>query len=129
MRRGTSRLEQSVNRLEGEVLLRSHAAGLPGRRRRAAGITGWVARRHGGVIHDLRDGRYRTGSSIPRTLRRGRLIGCVRNSAYRWPASSIRPEGNANPEIASLAEIEDQRHTVDRAGRIAPPPPSWINRR
>lgn len=112
-------------------MLRSHAAG--SLRSSDAGqqvtLAGWVARRrdHGGVIFiDLRD-----ASGIAQVVFRNALEeGQVLAQAHRLRAEfcvavtgvvEIRPEGNANPEIAT-GEIEVNVTSLTVLGECAPLP-------
>lgn len=112
-------------------MLRSHAAG--SLRSSDAGqqvtLAGWVARRrdHGGVIFiDLRD-----ASGIAQVVfREGLEEGQVLAQAHRLRAEfcvavtgvvEIRPEGNANPEIAT-GDIEVNATTLTVLGESAPLP-------
>lgn len=111
-------------------MLRSHAAGLL--REDDAGqqvtLAGWVARRrdHGGVIFiDLRD-----ASGIAQVVFRDPQDPEVLAQAHRLRAEfcvsvagvvEIRPEGNANPEIAT-GEIEVNATSLTVLGECAPLP-------
>ncbi len=112
-------------------MLRSHAAG--SLRSHDAGqrvtLAGWVARRrdHGGVIFiDLRD-----SSGIAQVVfREGLEEGQVLAQAHRLRAEfcvavegvvEIRPEGNANPEIAT-GDIEVNVTSLTVLGECAPLP-------
>ncbi|CEZ54757.1 aspartyl-tRNA synthetase [Mycobacterium tuberculosis] len=111
-------------------MLRSHAAGLL--REDDAGqqvtLAGWVARRrdHGGVIFiDLRD-----ASGIAQVVFRDPQDTEVLAQAHRLRAEfcvsvagvvEIRPEGNANPEIAT-GEIEVNATSLTVLGECAPLP-------
>ncbi len=112
-------------------MLRSHAAG--SLRSSDAGqqvtLAGWVARRrdHGGVIFiDLRD-----ASGVAQVVFRDRLEeGEVLAQAHRLRAEfcvavtgvvEVRPEGNANPEIAT-GEIEVNASSLIVLGESAPLP-------
>ncbi|WP_057343553.1 aspartate--tRNA ligase [Mycobacterium tuberculosis] len=111
-------------------VLRSHAAGLL--REDDAGqqvtLAGWVARRrdHGGVIFiDLRD-----ASGIAQVVFRDPQDTEVLAQAHRLRAEfcvsvagvvEIRPEGNANPEIAT-GEIEVNATSLTVLGECAPLP-------
>jgi aspartyl-tRNA synthetase len=112
-------------------VLRSHAAG--SLRSSDAGqrvtLAGWVARRrdHGGVIFiDLRD-----ASGVAQVVfREGLGEGQVLSQAHRLRAEfcvavegvvEIRPEGNANPEIAT-GDIEVNATTLTVLGDCAPLP-------
>ncbi|MGA8249786.1 MAG: aspartate--tRNA ligase [Mycobacterium sp.] len=112
-------------------MLRSHAAG--SLRSSDAGqrvtLAGWVARRrdHGGVIFiDLRD-----ASGIAQVVfREGLEEGQVLAQAHRLRAEfcvavegvvEIRPEGNANPEIAT-GDIEVNATSLTVLGECAPLP-------
>jgi len=112
-------------------VLRSHAAG--SLRSSDAGqrvtLAGWVARRrdHGGVIFiDLRD-----ASGIAQVVfREGLEEGQVLAQAHRLRAEfcvavegvvEIRPEGNANPEIAT-GDIEVNATSLTVLGECAPLP-------
>ena len=112
-------------------MLRSHAAG--SLRSSDAGqwvtLAGWVARRrdHGGVIFiDLRD-----SSGIAQVVfREGLEEGQVLAQAHRLRAEfcvavegvvEIRPEGNANPEIAT-GDIEVNATSLTVLGECAPLP-------
>jgi aspartyl-tRNA synthetase len=112
---------------QGDFVLRSHAAG--SLRATDAGQTvtlaGWVARRrdHGGVIFiDLRD-----ASGVSQVVFRD---AAVLEAAHRLRAEfcvavtgvvEIRPEGNANPEIAT-GEIEVNATSLTVLGDSAPLP-------
>ena len=112
-------------------MLRSHAAG--SLRSSDAGqrvtLAGWVARRrdHGGVIFiDLRD-----SSGVAQVVfREGLEEGQVLAQAHRLRAEfcvavegvvEIRPEGNANPEIAT-GDIEVNAASLTVLGECAPLP-------
>ncbi len=111
-------------------MLRSHAAGSlrasdAGRR---VTLAGWVARRrdHGGVIFiDLRDGSG--GSGVAQVVFRE---ASVLEAAHRLRAEfcvavdgvvEIRPEGNANPDIAT-GDIEVNATSLTVLGESAPLP-------
>lgn len=111
-------------------MLRSHAAGLL--REDDAGqqvtLAGWVARRrdHGGVIFiDLRDAsgiaqvvfRDPQGTEVLAQAHRLRAEFCVSVAGV----VEIRPEGNANPEIAT-GEIEVNATSLTVLGECAPLP-------
>ena len=112
-------------------MLRSHAAGSlrPTDAGQKVTLAGWVARRrdHGGVIFiDLRDA---TGVSQV-VFREGLEKGQVLEAAHRLRAEfciavdgvvEIRPEGNANPEIAT-GEIEVNATSLTVLGESAPLP-------
>jgi aspartyl-tRNA synthetase len=122
-----SRLGCRFNRLRGVFVLRSHAAG--SLRAADAGekvtLAGWVAHRrdHGGVIFiDLRD-----ASGVSQVVFRA---ADVLTQAHRLRAEfciavegvvEIRPEGNANPEIAT-GEIEVNATSLTVLGECAPLP-------
>src|SRR2546423_1370899 len=113
--------------MQGVFVLRTHAAG--SLRSTDAGqkvtLAGWVARRrdHGGVIFiDLRDASG--GSQV--VFREGGVLA----QAHRLRAEfciavdgvvEIRPEGNANPEIAT-GEIEVNATSLTVLGESAPLP-------
>lgn len=111
-------------------MLRSHAAGLlrEGDAGQQVTLAGWVARRrdHGGVIFiDLRD-----ASGIAQVVFRGPQDTEVLAQAHRLRAEfcvsvagvvEIRPEGNANPEIAT-GEIEVNATSLTVLGECAPLP-------
>lgn len=111
-------------------MLRSHAAGLlrEGDAGQQVTLAGWVARRrdHGGVIFiDLRD-----ASGIAQVVFRDPQDTEVLAQAYRLRAEfcvsvagvvEIRPEGNANPEIAT-GEIEVNATSLTVLGECAPLP-------
>lgn len=111
-------------------MLRSHAAGLlrEGDAGQQVTLTGWVARRrdHGGVIFiDLRD-----ASGIAQVVFRDPQDTEVLAQAHRLRAEfcvsvagvvEIRPEGNANPEIAT-GEIEVNATSLTVLGECAPLP-------
>lgn len=111
-------------------MLRSHAAGLLGEGDAGQQVTlaGWVARRrdHGGVIFiDLRD-----ASGIAQVVFRDPQDTEVLAQAHRLRAEfcvsvagvvEIRPEGNANPEIAT-GEIEVNATSLTVLGECAPLP-------
>lgn len=111
-------------------MLRSHAAGLlrEGDAGRQVTLAGWVARRrdHGGVIFiDLRD-----ASGIAQVVFRDPQDTEVLAQAHRLRAEfcvsvagvvEIRPEGNANPEIAT-GEIEVNATSLTVLGECAPLP-------
>lgn len=111
-------------------MLRSHAAGLlrEGDAGQQVTLAGWVARRrdHGGVIFiDLRD-----ASGIAQVVFRDPQDTEVLAQAHRLRAEfcvsvagvvEIRPEGNANPEIAT-GEIEVNATSVTVLGECAPLP-------
>jgi aspartyl-tRNA synthetase len=117
----------SSGHLQGVFVLRTHAAG--SLRTTDAGqkvtLAGWVARRrdHGGVIFiDLRD-----ASGVSQVVFRE---GDVLAQAHRLRAEfciavdgvvEIRPEGNANPEIAT-GEIEVNATSLTVLGDSAPLP-------
>src|SRR5277367_6893546 len=119
-----SRLGCRFDRLRGVFVLRSHAAG--SLRAADAGqkvtLAGWVARRrdHGGVIFiDLRD-----ASGISQVVFRA---ADVLAQAHRLRAEfcvavtgvvEIRPEGNANPEIAT-GDIEVNASSLTVLGESA----------
>jgi aspartyl-tRNA synthetase len=108
-------------------VLRSHAAGSlrPADARQKVTLAGWVSRRrdHGGVIFiDLRD-----ASGVSQVVFRE---GDVLAQAHRLRAEfciavdgvvEIRPEGNANPEIAT-GEIEVNATSLTVLGESAPLP-------
>lgn len=109
---------------------RSHAAGLlrEGDAGQQVTLAGWVARRrdHGGVIFiDLRD-----ASGIAQVVFRDPQDTEVLAQAHRLRAEfcvsvagvvEIRPEGNANPEIAT-GEIEVNATSLTVLGECAPLP-------
>ncbi|KBI30690.1 aspartyl-tRNA synthetase AspS [Mycobacterium tuberculosis variant africanum MAL020173] len=111
-------------------VLRSHAAGLlrEGDAGQQVTLAGWVARRrdHGGVIFiDLRD-----VSGIAQVVFRDPQDTEVLAQAHRLRAEfcvsvagvvEIRPEGNANPEIAT-GEIEVNATSLTVLGECAPLP-------
>lgn len=111
-------------------MLRSHAAGLlrEGEAGQQVTLAGWVARRrdHGGVIFiDLRD-----ASGIAQVVFRDPQDTEVLAQAHRLRAEfcvsvagvvEIRPEGNANPEIAT-GEIEVNATSLTVLGECAPLP-------
>lgn len=111
-------------------MLRSHAAGLlrEGDAGQQVTLAGWVARRrdHGGVIFiDLRD-----ASGIAQVVFRDPQDTEVLAQAHRLRAEfcvsvagvvEIRPEGNANPEIAT-GEIEVNATSLTMLGECAPLP-------
>lgn len=111
-------------------MLRSHAAGLlrEGDAGQQVTLAGWVARRrdHGGVIFiDLRD-----ASGIAQVVFRDPQDPEVLAQAHRLRAEfcvsvagvvEIRPEGNANPEIAT-GEIEVNATSLTVLGECAPLP-------
>lgn len=111
-------------------MLRSHAAGLlrEGDAGQQVTLAGWVARRrdHGGVIFiDLRD-----ASGIAQVVFRDPQDTEVLAQAHRLRAEfcvsvagvvEIRPEGNANPEIAT-GEIELNATSLTVLGECAPLP-------
>lgn len=111
-------------------MLRSRAAGLlqEGDAERQVTLAGWVARRrdHGGVIFiDLRD-----ASGIAQVVFRDPQDTEVLAQAHRLRAEfcvsvagvvEIRPEGNANPEIAT-GEIEVNATSLTVLGECAPLP-------
>ncbi len=111
-------------------MLRSHAAGLlrEGDAGQQVTLAGWVARRrdHGGVIFiDLRD-----ASGIAQVVFRDPQDIEVLAQAHRLRAEfcvsvagvvEIRPEGNANPEIAT-GEIEVNATSLTVLGECAPLP-------
>ncbi|AQN98948.1 aspartate--tRNA ligase [Mycobacterium tuberculosis] len=111
-------------------VLRSHAAGLlrEGDAGQQVTLAGWVARRrdHGGVIFiDLRD-----ASGIAQVVFRDPQDTEVLAQAHRLRAEfcvsvagvvEIRPEGNANPEIAT-GEIEVNATSLSVLGECAPLP-------
>lgn len=111
-------------------MLRSHAAGLlrEGDAGQQVTLAGWVARRrdHGGVIFiDLRD-----ASGITQVVFRDPQDTEVLAQAHRLRAEfcvsvagvvEIRPEGNANPEIAT-GEIEVNATSLTVLGECAPLP-------
>lgn len=111
-------------------MLRSHAAGLlrEGDAGQQVTLAGWVARRrdHGGVIFiDLRD-----ASGIAQVVFRDPQDTEVLVQAHRLRAEfcvsvagvvEIRPEGNANPEIAT-GEIEVNATSLTVLGECAPLP-------
>ncbi|WP_140030099.1 aspartate--tRNA ligase [Mycobacterium tuberculosis] len=111
-------------------VLRSHAAGLlrEGDAGQQVTLAGWVARRrdHGGVIFiDLRD-----ASGIAQVVFRDPQDIEVLAQAHRLRAEfcvsvagvvEIRPEGNANPEIAT-GEIEVNATSLTVLGECAPLP-------
>lgn len=111
-------------------MLRSHAAGLlrEGNAGQQVTLAGWVARRrdHGGVIFiDLRD-----ASGIAQVVFRDPQDTEVLAQAHRLRAEfcvsvagvvEIRPEGNANPEIAT-GEIEVNATSLTVLGECAPLP-------
>jgi aspartyl-tRNA synthetase len=108
-------------------VLRSHAAGSlrPADARQKVTLAGWVSRRrdHGGVIFiDLRD-----ASGVSQVVFRE---GDVLAQAHRLRAEfciavdgvvEIRPEGNANPEIAT-GEVEVNATSLTVLGESAPLP-------
>lgn len=111
-------------------MLSSHAAGLlrEGDAGQQVTLAGWVARRrdHGGVIFiDLRD-----ASGIAQVVFRDPQDTEVLAQAHRLRAEfcvsvagvvEIRPEGNANPEIAT-GEIEVNATSLTVLGECAPLP-------
>ncbi len=111
-------------------MLRSHAAGSlrEGDAGQQVTLAGWVARRrdHGGVIFiDLRD-----ASGIAQVVFRDPQDTEVLAQAHRLRAEfcvsvagvvEIRPEGNANPEIAT-GEIEVNATSLTVLGECAPLP-------
>lgn len=111
-------------------MLRSHAAGLlrEGDAGQQVTLAGWVARRrdHGGVIFiDLRD-----ASGIAQVVFRDPQDTEVLAQAHRLRAEfcvsvagvvEIRPEGNANPEIAT-GDIEVNATSLTVLGECAPLP-------
>lgn len=111
-------------------MLRSHAAGFlrEGDAGQQVTLAGWVARRrdHGGVIFiDLRD-----ASGIAQVVFRDPQDTEVLAQAHRLRAEfcvsvagvvEIRPEGNANPEIAT-GEIEVNATSLTVLGECAPLP-------
>lgn len=111
-------------------MLRSHAAGLlrEGDAGQQVTLAGWVARRrdHGGVIFiDLRD-----ASGIAQVVFRDPQDTEVLAQAHRLRAEfcvsvagvvEIRPQGNANPEIAT-GEIEVNATSLTVLGECAPLP-------
>lgn len=111
-------------------MLRSHAAGLlrEGDAGQQVTLAGWVARRrdHGGVIFiDLRD-----ASGIAQVVFRDPQDTEVLAQAHRLRAEfcvsvagvvEIRPEGNANPEIAT-GEVEVNATSLTVLGECAPLP-------
>lgn len=111
-------------------MVRSHAAGLlrEGDAGQQVTLAGWVARRrdHGGVIFiDLRD-----ASGIAQVVFRDPQDTEVLAQAHRLRAEfcvsvagvvEIRPEGNANPEIAT-GEIEVNATSLTVLGECAPLP-------
>ncbi|MFV3994812.1 aspartate--tRNA ligase [Mycobacterium tuberculosis] len=111
-------------------VLRSHAAGLlrEGDAGQQVTLAGWVARRrdHGGVIFiDLRD-----ASGIAQVVFRDPQDTEVLAQAHRLRAEfcvsvagvvEIRPEGNANPEIAT-GEIEVNATSLTVLGECGPLP-------
>lgn len=111
-------------------MLRSHAAGLlrEGDAGQQVTLAGWVARRrdHGGVIFiDLRD-----ASGIAQVVFRDPQDTEVLAQAHRLRAEfcvsvagvvEIRPEGNANPKIAT-GEIEVNATSLTVLGECAPLP-------
>lgn len=111
-------------------MLRSHAAGLlrEGDAGQQVTLAGWVSRRrdHGGVIFiDLRD-----ASGIAQVVFRDPQDTEVLAQAHRLRAEfcvsvagvvEIRPEGNANPEIAT-GEIEVNATSLTVLGECAPLP-------
>lgn len=111
-------------------MLRSHAAGLlrEGDAGQQVTLAGWVARRrdHGGVIFiDLRD-----ASGIAQVVFRDPQDTEVLAQAHRLRVEfcvsvagvvEIRPEGNANPEIAT-GEIEVNATSLTVLGECAPLP-------
>lgn len=111
-------------------MLRSHAAGLlrEGDAGQQVTLAGWVARRrdHGGVIFiDLRD-----ASGSAQVVFRDPQDTEVLAQAHRLRAEfcvsvagvvEIRPEGNANPEIAT-GEIEVNATSLTVLGECAPLP-------
>jgi aspartyl-tRNA synthetase len=121
------KLASPTRPLDCAVVLRSHAAG--SLRASDAGqrvtLAGWVARRrdHGGVIFiDLRD-----ASGVSQVVFRA---ADVLTHAHRLRAEfciavegvvEIRPEGNANPEIAT-GEIEVNATSLTVLGECAPLP-------
>ncbi|WP_172831953.1 aspartate--tRNA ligase [Mycobacterium asiaticum] len=112
---------------KGVFVLRSHAAGSlrDGDAGQQVTLAGWVARRrdHGGVIFiDLRDasGVAQVVFREPEVLaqaHRLRAEFCVAVTGV----VEIRPEGNANPEIAT-GEIEVNATTLTVLGECAPLP-------
>jgi aspartyl-tRNA synthetase len=108
-------------------VLRSHAAGSlrPADAGQKVTLAGWVARRrdHGGVIFiDLRDASgvsqvvFREGDVLARAHRL-RAEFCIAVDGV----VEIRPEGNANPEIAT-GEIEVNATSLTVLGESAPLP-------
>src|SRR6476620_10615225 len=122
-----SRLGCRFNRRQGVFVLRTHAAGSLQAADAGQKVTlaGWVARRrdHGGVIFiDLRD-----ASGVSQVVFRE---GDVLAQAHRLRAEfcvavtgvvEIRPEGNANPEIAT-GDIEVNATSLTVLGESAPLP-------
>lgn len=127
---GTSRLSSRLIRLKGSVCAAQPAAGLlrEGDAGQQVTLAGWVARRrdHGGVIFiDLRD-----ASGIAQVVFRDPQDTEVLAQAHRLRAEfcvsvagvvEIRPEGNANPEIAT-GEIEVNATSLTVLGECAPLP-------
>lgn len=121
------RLGSHSDRVKGSLVLRSHGAG--SLRDRDAGqhvtLAGWVARRrdHGGVIFiDLRD-----ASGVAQVVFRDPQ---VLAQAHRLRAEfcvtvcgvvELRPEGNANPEIAT-GDVEVNATALTALGECAPLP-------
>ncbi|WP_438269446.1 aspartate--tRNA ligase [Mycobacterium persicum] len=113
--------------MKGSLVLRSHGAG--SLRDRDAGqqvtLAGWVARRrdHGGVIFiDLRDasGVAQVVFRDPQVLAKAHRLRaefCITVSGV----VEIRPEGNANPEIAT-GDIEVNATALTVLGECAPLP-------
>ncbi|CMT03574.1 aspartyl-tRNA synthetase [Mycobacterium tuberculosis] len=111
-------------------MLRSHAAGLlrEGDAGQQVTLAGWVARRRdhgGGIFIDLRD-----ASGIAQVVFRDPQDTEVLAQAHRLRAEfcvsvagvvEIRPEGNANPEIAT-GEIEVNATSLTVLGECAPLP-------
>ncbi|BBX16866.1 aspartate--tRNA ligase [Mycolicibacterium duvalii] len=108
-------------------MLRSHAAGSlrPTHAGQTVTLAGWVARRrdHGGVIFiDLRDASgvaqvvFREGDALTQAHRL-RSEFCVAVTGV----VEIRPEGNANPEIAT-GEVEVNATSLTVLGESAPLP-------
>ncbi|WP_057132881.1 aspartate--tRNA ligase [Mycobacterium tuberculosis] len=111
-------------------VLRSHAAGLlrEGDAGQQVTLAGWVARRRdhgGGIFIDLRD-----ASGIAQVVFRDPQDTEVLAQAHRLRAEfcvsvagvvEIRPEGNANPEIAT-GEIEVNATSLTVLGECAPLP-------
>ncbi|PJE13521.1 aspartate--tRNA ligase [Mycobacterium sp.] len=125
----TRPLDWAVNlsRCKGVFVLRSHAAGSlrDGDAGQQVTLAGWVARRrdHGGVIFiDLRDASgvaqvvFRE-SEVLAQAHRLRSEFCIAVTGV----VEIRPEGNANPDIAT-GDIEVNATTLTVLGESAPLP-------